>query len=79
VVQCYGLLAPLIFYKIPSLAVVQVGNVWEVALVLLIFYKIPSLAVVKVGNVWEVAKFMQDMTCYSLIFLNIEVMVVSKI
>ena len=24
VVQCYGLLAPLIFYKIPSVAVVQV-------------------------------------------------------
>lgn len=26
VVQCYGLLAPLIFYKIPSVAVVQVLN-----------------------------------------------------
>lgn len=26
VVQCYGLLAPLIFYKIPSVAVVQVHN-----------------------------------------------------
>lgn len=27
VVQCYGLLAPLIFYKIPSVAVVQVHNI----------------------------------------------------
>ena len=37
VVQCYGLVAPLVFYKIPSIPVFQVQN--------FVFYRMPYLIV----------------------------------